>query len=100
MLNTVKNIEGSKARIALEGRLDTLSSPALERELEPLLAQLTELELDLEKLEYVSSAGLRVLLAAAQAMDEQGSMRVTHVSDDVMDIFRVTGFDDILTIEP
>lgn len=100
MLNIEKNVEGSKARFALEGRLDTLSSPSLEKELEEVLGTLTELVIDMEKLEYLSSAGLRVLLDAAQVMDEQGEMKVLHVNDAVMDIFSVTGFDEILNIEP
>ncbi len=99
MLNIEKNVEAGKARFALEGRLDTLSSPSLERELEPVLSGLTELEFDLEKLEYVSSAGLRVLLFAAQTMEEQGELKVTHVSNDVMSIFTMTGLDEILHVE-
>ena len=100
MLNIVKTIEADKARFKLEGRLDTLSAPTLERELEPVLSQLTELEIDLEKLEYVSSAGLRVLLDVVHAMDGQGTMKVTHVGAYAMSIFTMTGLDDILNIEP
>ena len=99
MLNIEKAFDGSKLRVTLDGRLDTLSSPSLERELESVIHDVTELVFDLEKLQYVSSAGLRVLLDAAQIMEEQGEMKVVNVSDSVMSIFSVTGFDEILTIE-
>ena len=72
MLNIEKAFDGSKLRVTLDGRLDTLSSPNLERELESVIHDVTELVFDLEKLQYVSSAGLRVLLDAAQIMEEQG----------------------------
>lgn len=99
MLNIEKAFDGSKLRVTLDGRLDTLSSPNLERELESVIHDVTELVFDLEKLQYLSSAGLRVLLDAAQIMEEQGEMKVVNVSDLVMSIFSVTGFDEILTIE-
>ena len=99
MLNIEKAFDGSKLRVTLDGRLDTLSSPNLERELESVIHDVTELVFDLEKLQYLSSAGLRVLLDAAQVMEEQGEMKVVNVSDLVMSIFSVTGFDEILTIE-
>ena len=99
MLNIEKAFDGSKLRVTLDGRLDTLSSPNLERELESVIHDVTELVFDLEKLRYLSSAGLRVLLDAAQIMEEQGEMKVVNVSDSVMSIFSVTGFDEILTIE-
>ena len=87
MLNIEKAFDGSKLRVTLDGRLDTLSSPNLERELESVIHDVTELVFDLEKLQYVSSAGLRVLLDAAQIMEEQGEMKVVNVSDSVMSIF-------------
>ena len=99
MLNIEKAFDGSKLQVTLDGRLDTLSSPNLERELESVIHDVTELVFDLEKLQYLSSAGLRVLLDAAQIMEEQGEMKVVNVSDSVMSIFSVTGFDEILTIE-
>ena len=99
MLNIEKAFDGSKLRVTLDGWLDTLSSPNLERELESVIHDVTELVFDLEKLQYLSSAGLRVLLDAAQIMEEQGEMKVVHVSDTIMEIFEVTGFSDILTIE-
>ncbi len=99
MLNINKKVENGTLCIALEGRLDTTTSPVLEAELKNSLDGLKELVLDFEKLEYISSAGLRVLLSAQKTMNSQGSMKVTHVNENVMEIFEVTGFSDILTIE-
>lgn len=99
MLNINKKLEDEKLYVALEGRLDTTTSPELEKELSESLPGVKELVLDLEKLEYISSAGLRVLLAAQKTMSKQGSMKLIHVSDLVKEIFEVTGFVDILTIE-
>ena len=98
MLTINKTIEGSKAGFTLEGRLDTVTAPDLEKELRDILDGLTELTLDLEKLEYISSAGLRVLLTAQKAMNPQGEMKITHVNSTIMEIFEVTGFTEILTI--
>ena len=99
MLNINKTIENGKAAFSLEGRLDTVSAPELEAELKDALDGVSELTLDLEKLEYISSAGLRVLLAAQKEMNKRGTMKVTHVGETIMEIFEVTGFSDILTIE-
>ena len=99
MLNIAKTIEEGKAAFALEGRLDTVTAPDLERELKAALEGVSELTMDLEKLEYVSSAGLRVLLSAQKVMNKQGKMKLVNVSDTIMEIFEVTGFSDILTIE-
>ena len=85
--------------IALEGRLDTTTAPELEKELKGALDGVTDLTFDFEKLEYISSAGLRVLLSAQKIMGSQGTMKVTHVAEIIMEIFDVTGFSDILTIE-
>lgn len=98
MLNINKTIEGGKAVFALEGRLDTVTAPDLEKELKDSLGGVSELTLDFEKLEYISSAGLRVLLATQKIMSSQGSMKVTNVNETIMEIFEVTGFSDILTI--
>ena len=98
MLNIVKTIDNGKAAIALEGRLDTVTAPELEKELKSSLEGVSELTLDFEKLEYISSAGLRVLLAAQKAMNKQGEMKLLHVNETIMEIFEVTGFSDILTI--
>ena len=94
-----KKLDGSTLTIALEGRLDTTTSPQLESELQDALGGVTELIFDLEKLEYISSAGLRVLLTAQKTMNAQGSMVLHNTSDDIKEIFDVTGFSDILTLE-
>ena len=99
MLNINKNINGGTAVYALEGRLDTITSPDLEKELKASLDGVSELTMDFEKLEYISSAGLRVLLSAQKTMNKQGSMKLIHVNETIMEIFEVTGFADILTIE-
>ena len=93
------NQEGSRLTLALEGRLDTTTAPELEETLKKALPGIGELTLDFEKLEYVSSAGLRVLLSAQKQMNRQGSMVITHVGEIVREVFEVTGFTDILTIE-
>lgn len=99
MLNINKKTDGSKLTVELEGRLDTNTSGDLEAVLQESLGGVTELVLDLEKLEYISSAGLRVLLAAHKMMAKQGTMKVINVDPTVMEIFEITGFLDILTVE-
>ena len=94
-----KNSEGSNLTIAIEGRLDTTTAPELENELKTALDDVTDLTFDLEKLDYISSAGLRVLLSAQKTMNQKGSMKIKNVKDEIMEIFEVTGFVDILTIE-
>ena len=94
-----KTLNGDALTIALEGRLDTTTAPDLEREIKNSLEGVNALTLDLEKLEYISSAGLRVLLSAHKAMSKLGGMKVIHVSEIVAEVFEVTGFVDILTIE-
>lgn len=98
MLSIEKNAGNNAMTVALEGRLDTTTAPQLEAELKGSLEGVTELTLNLEKLEYISSAGLRVLLSAQKSMRKQGEMKVTGVSETVMEIFEVTGFSDILNI--
>ena len=101
MLNVEKKLEDGALLIALEGELDTLSSPDFEDMLEPLLAEAQSLTLDFEKLEYISSAGLRVLLAAEQTMEEKGAerVRVVNMNSTVRNIFNITGFTDVLAVE-
>lgn len=94
-----KNLNGSTLTVALEGRLDTTTAPELEKELKASLDGVTELIMDFSKLDYISSAGLRVLLSAHKSMASKGSMKVTHVNEIVQEVFEVTGFSDILTIE-
>ncbi|MCR4605689.1 MAG: STAS domain-containing protein [Eubacterium sp.] len=98
MLNINKTAEGSKLTIALEGRLDTTTAPDLEKEVKENLDGVTELVFDMKDLEYISSAGLRVLLSAQKVMNKAGKMTVTNVSDSINEIFEVTGFSDILSI--
>ena len=93
-----KNLEGEKLNVAVEGRLDTSTAPELEKELSDL-SGVKELVLDFAKLEYVSSAGLRVLLASQKAMNAQGKMLIKNVNETIMEVFEITGFADILTIE-
>ena len=99
MLTINKTIENGKAAFALEGLLDTLTAPELEKELKASIDGVSELTLDFAKLEYISSAGLRVLLIAQKIMDRQGSLKVTNVDENIMEIFEATGFSDYLTIE-
>ena len=99
MLNITKNSNGSELKLILEGRLDTATAPQLEATLNSALAGVTALKFDLEKLDYISSAGLRVLLSSQKTMNKQGSMVISNVSPEVKEIFDVTGFTDILTIE-
>lgn len=98
-MKITKNQNGTALTIALTGRLDTTTAPELENELKASLAGVTELTLDLKELEYISSAGLRVLLSAHKSMQAKGGMKVTNVNEIVAEVFDVTGFADILTIE-
>ncbi len=94
-----KNQNGNELTIALEGRLDTTTAPQLDDDLKSSLTGVESLIFDFSKLEYISSAGLRVLLSAQKVMNKQGSMVVKNVSEEINEIFEVTGFIDILTIE-
>lgn len=98
-MNISTTMEGSKLTVALEGRLDTTSAPQLEGMLKDSLRGMTELEMDFAQLAYISSAGLRVLLSAMKLMKKQGSMVVRNVNETVMEVFEITGFADMLTIE-
>lgn len=94
-----KSLDEKKLIISLLGRLDTTTAPLLEAELKTSLNDVEELVFDLKDLEYISSAGLRVLLAAQKVMNKQGSMKITNVIAEIMEVFEITGFTDILTIE-
>lgn len=94
-----KKSEGEKLTLTLSGRLDTNTAPALEAELKHSVDGVMELIFDFSDVEYISSAGLRILLAAQKVMNRQGSMKLIGVSADVMEVFEITGFSDILTIE-
>lgn len=99
MLDIKTTIENGKAFFALSGRIDTVTAPELEKEIKKSVNGITELTLDMKKLDYISSSGLRVLLAAQKIMSNQGKMTLINVGETVMEIFEVTGFSDILTIE-
>ena len=94
-----KKLNGSELTISLEGRLDTTTSPQLEKEVNASLTGVSRLVFDLKELSYISSAGLRVLLSAQKAMNKKGSMLIRNAGSAIMDIFDVTGFSEILTIE-
>ena len=94
-----KKADGNKLELKVSGRLDTMTAPELENVIKNSLDGVEELVLDFEKLEYISSAGLRVVLGARKAMGESGSFAVKNLCSDVREIFDITGFSDIITIE-
>ena len=96
-MDIVKNANGETLEVVLKGRLDTTTAPELEAALD--LDGITDLVLDFEGLEYISSAGLRVILAAQKKMSAQGKMVIKNVNDTIKEVFEITGFIDILTIE-
>ena len=98
-MNIEQKRNGSALTIAPEGYLDTTTAPELRAVLETALAGVTELTFDFAKLEYISSSGLRLLLFAQKRMNEQGSMKVIHANSVILEIFEVTGFADVLTLE-
>ena len=92
-------VNGETATLVVAGRLDTQTAPELEKEIDGVIGGLAELVFDMTGLEYVSSAGLRVILKAQKIMNAQGSMKLIGVNDSIMEVFDITGFLDILTIE-
>ncbi len=98
-MDIIKAKNADELTIELVGRLDTTTAPELEAELKDSLDGVTKLTIEFSKLDYISSAGLRVLLAAQKTMNKQGKMVVKNVNDDIMEVFEITGFSDILTIE-
>ena len=94
MLNINKNAGGSKLTVSLEGRLDTTTAPQLEEELKSSLDGVTDLVIDIKDIQYISSAGLRVLLSAQKTMNKHGSMTIRNANEGVKEIFAVTGFSD------
>ena len=94
-----KKLDNEELTVTLEGRLDTVTAPSLEEELKASLDGIKELVLDFQKLEYISSAGLRVLLMAQKTMNKQGSMVIRNVNETIAEVFEITGFADMLTIE-
>lgn len=98
-MNIVKKIENGKVILAIGGRLDTTTAPELEKEMENLLVDAKELVFDMTELEYISSAGLRVLLKAQKLMSAQGDMKIIHVNESITEVFEITGLLDVFTIE-
>lgn len=98
-MTITKAVEGKKLYITLEGRLDTVTAPQLDAELKQSLGGMEFLALDLKDLVYMSSAGLRTILSAQKQMNRQGRMVVRNVNETIMEVFELTGFVDILTIE-
>ncbi|MCR1840574.1 STAS domain-containing protein [Murimonas intestini] len=94
-----KNLEETKLTLKLDGRLDTTTAPMLEDEIKASIAGVQKLELDFGGLAYLSSAGLRVLLGAQKIMNQQGKMIIRNVNDTIMEVFELTGFSKILTVE-
>lgn len=99
MMDIDKKINGKELTITVEGRLDTITAPQLEAELKRSVGDTERLIFDLSSLEYISSAGLRVLLSAQKVMNRQGEMIVRNANEMVMEVFEITGFVDILNIE-
>ncbi len=97
-MTVTKTQSGDTVTLLVEGRVDTVTSPNLEKEIQAV-SDVNALVLDLAKLDYISSAGLRVLLSAHKSFVKKGGLTITHVADAIMDIFDVTGFKDILTIK-
>ncbi|MBR1559267.1 MAG: STAS domain-containing protein [Clostridia bacterium] len=98
-MKIIKNMNGTALTVALEGRLDTTTAPELEQALKEGMDAATELTLDFEKLDYISSAGLRVLLSAHKVMSKKNGLKVVNANEMVKEVFDVTGFADILDIE-
>ena len=98
-MNIIKAKKGSTLSVALQGRLNTATARQLENEIRPLLDGVTVLIWDLAELEYMSAAGLRLLRAAQKVMDTQGKMLVTNANEAVLELFEITGFTSILTLE-
>ena len=98
-MNIQKNVNGTSLTFAVEGRLDTATAPKLEEEIRNSVDGMTELVFDFEALDYISSAGLRVLLATQKTMNRQGKMALKNVNETVMEVLDITGFSEILSIE-
>lgn len=98
-MNINKNLAGQTLTIAVDGRLDTLTAPELDAEIQGKLDGISELVFNFQNLDYISSAGLRILLSAQKVMNKQGRMVIRNAKSEVKEIFEVTGFNDILTLE-
>ena len=98
-MEITQSVDGAIATLAVKGKINTATAPQLNEAVEALLGQMDQIVFDFAELEYLSSAGLRVLLAAQKVMNKQGKMIIKNVNDTINEIFEVTGFIDILTIE-
>lgn len=98
-MEIIKTINGKDATFSLEGRLDTTTAPDLESEVNSVIDDIDSLVFDFANLQYISSAGLRVLLATEKVISKKGGMKVVNVNETIMEVFEITGFADILTIE-
>ena len=98
-MTIIRKLDGEQLYLEPVGRLDTVTSPELSAAIDSDIDKITSLIIDFGKLDYISSAGLRVLLTAQKKMNGKGSMKVTNVNEIVSEIFEVTGFSEILTIE-
>jgi len=98
-MEIIKNLDGSKLNVVIKGRLDTTTAPELEAEIKDSIEGITDLVFDFSDLEYVSSAGLRIILSTQKTMNKQGEMTLTNVNSDIMEVFEITGFVDILNIQ-
>ena len=98
-MKITKTLNGDVLTVALEGRLDTTTAPELDEDLKESAANVNELIMDLEKLEYISSAGLRVLLTYHKAMMRKDGMKILHANEMIMEVFDITGFSEVFTIE-
>lgn len=99
MLNIDKKVDGKNIELVLSGRIDTTTAPELDKAIQEIIGNAQNLVFNFADIDYISSAGLRVLLTSQKAMNKQGSMKVIHVNESVMEIFEVTGFSEILSIE-
>ncbi|MBQ2049378.1 MAG: STAS domain-containing protein [Spirochaetales bacterium] len=99
MLNIDKKVDGKNIELVLSGRIDTTTAPELDKAIQEIIGDAQNLVFNFADIDYISSAGLRVLLTSQKAMNKQGSMKVIHVNESVMEIFEVTGFSEILSIE-
>lgn len=97
-MNVTKEKNNTTLKLSIEGRIDTTTAPVLEEEIKQSVSDVSELVMDFEKVEYISSAGLRVLLSTQKVMNKQGAMSLINVSEEVKEVFDITGFSDILTI--
>ena len=98
-MNIVKNLDGQKLEVVLEGQLDTKSAPELTKEISDDLSQVTEVVMDFARVEYVSSAGMRALMLARKTLGDRGTITVTNANDMVKEVFALTGFDRLLILK-